>query len=73
MTTQAIQDQAAYLYDACEEVAVAPNGDRWAVFDGPGGPLVDTVDKAVLHHLDDNYDLPVWLLDGTPWITAARA
>ncbi len=62
-----IRDQAAYVYDLCSGIAVSANGDRWDVFDGPDGPYVETVDTAVLVELNDSYDLPVRLVDGSYW------
>lgn len=68
MTPHEISDQAGYLYASCyDEIRVAPNGDRWDVFDGVGGPLIATVDTAVLDDIEANYDMPVQMIDGSAW------
>lgn len=67
MTEMSIQNTASHLYDSCQEIVVAPNGERWDVFDGPGGPRIDTVDASVLRHVEDNYDSPVHMVDGSVW------
>jgi len=70
MNETAIQNQAGYVYSVCfDAITVAPNGAQWDVFNGPGGSRVDTVDTAVLTELDNNYDLPVRLIDGSDWRT----
>lgn len=66
-TLPSVEDQAASLYYACHEFNVVPRGDQWDVHDGPNGPLVGTVDVAVLIELDDNYDQPVQTADGSEW------
>lgn len=68
MTDKTIPEQAGSLYDACyEAIVVKSNGDRWDVYDGSDGPYVATVDTAVLIEVDDTYDMPVQMVDGTDW------
>jgi hypothetical protein len=68
MTPQQISDQAGFIYAACyEAIRVAPHGEGWDVFDGVDGPLVGTVDAAVLDDIEANYDMPVQLIDGSDW------
>lgn len=64
-TQQSVHDQAGYIYGSVfEEIRVSPNGERWDVRDGP---LVGTVDAAVLDDIDANYDMPVLRVDGSYW------
>lgn len=68
MTEKTVPEQAGSLYALCyDAIVVAPHGDQWDVFDGPGGSYVDTVDTAVLIELDDHYNMSIQLADGSAW------
>lgn len=66
--SEEVEDKAGEIYGNCyEAIVVRPNGDRWDVYDGHDGPLVDTVDTAVLVELGESYDMPVRNGDGSYW------